>query len=752
METTFIEKLKKIDSVADRYDDITGEIAGTVRTENGVNSADKMEQELAEISSAERLLNIGIIGRVKAGKSSLLNSLFFGGKQILPKAATPMTAALTVITYDENPHAEIEFFTPHDIAALQKEHAEFRILSQNKLEQELKEAREDAKKNHIQFDKNRIERKVKRDLKEHPKAASYDQYERMEKSGKLSEFSNGNEKPVLDVTGDKIDELLKSLNKYVSADGEYMPFTKSVKLYMNFEALKDIQIVDTPGINDPIKSREKRTEDYLGECDVVFVVSPAGDFLSEEDLNLMGHVSGKKGVTQVFLVGSRSDQQLYGSEKEAENAVLPNVVKRIRTQLAVHAKGVCENRKKQHPESAEMYQSLIDDIDNKVLTTSAICHSMQLLFNDKDAWDEDMNYTWGLLTEAYPDYFSDNAALPNLDMLSGVSAVKQNIDAVRLQKDEIMQKRRQEYTEKQERNVNGYLDSLISALDENCDRLEHTDTAELEAQKNAKEKMRTSAASEVDDAFDDAVFNFKTDLSITLKQNSRGLFDEVKDFSSYERTETQTVSRLREKSGIGSGIARFFGNIFGTDWGYESYDATETIRTLQTAPIKRKINDLAIALQDDLEMCTEKAVMEWKGIVQRKTISALRQSFEEEDMIDIPLVKTSIRKVVGNMKIPEFKLTSVKFGAGYSGKLTDNEIDTFIAEVDEHIADLRTTYVAQIKAFLSEMEASAKQETLSSLLFNNMDKELENLGKQIENKKSTLQRYNSCLKELSAIK
>ena len=104
------------------------------------------------------------------------------------------------------------------------------------------------------------------------------------------------------------------------------------------------------------------------------------------------------------------------------------------------------------------------------------------------------------------------------------------------------------------------------------------------------------------------------------------------------------------------------------------------------------------------------------------------------------------------MKIPEFKLTSVKFGAGYSGKLTDNEIDTFIAEVDEHIADLRTTYVAQIKAFLSEMEASAKQETLSSLLFNNMDKELENLGKQIENKKSTLQRYNSCLKELSAIK
>ena len=189
-----------------------------------------------------------------------------------------------------------------------------------------------------------------------------------------------------------------------------------------------------------------------------------------------------------------------------------------------------------------------------------------------------------------------------------------------------------------------------------------------------------------------------------------------------------------------------------TDWGYESYDATETVRTLQTAPIKRKINDLAINLQSDLEDCAEKAVMEWRGTVQQKTISALRKSFDDESMIDIPLLKTSIRKVIGNMRIPEFKLSGVKFGDNYSGKLTDDDIDNFLAEIDEHIGNLRSAYAAQIKSFLNEMEASAKKESLSSLLFSNMDKELENLEKQIENKKSTLERYNSCIKELSAVK
>lgn len=125
METLFIEKLKKVDSIVERYDDVTGEIAGTARSESGVTSAEVMEQELAKVVAENRLLSIGIVGRVKAGKSSLLNALFFGGKQILPKAATPMTAALTIIRYDENPHAEIDFFTPQDIAFIKQEYESF---------------------------------------------------------------------------------------------------------------------------------------------------------------------------------------------------------------------------------------------------------------------------------------------------------------------------------------------------------------------------------------------------------------------------------------------------------------------------------------------------------------------------------------------------------------------------------------------------------------------------------------------------
>ena len=45
------------------------------------------------------ILKIGVVGQVKAGKSSFLNSLLFDGESVLPKASTPMTAGLTVLEY-----------------------------------------------------------------------------------------------------------------------------------------------------------------------------------------------------------------------------------------------------------------------------------------------------------------------------------------------------------------------------------------------------------------------------------------------------------------------------------------------------------------------------------------------------------------------------------------------------------------------------------------------------------------------------
>lgn len=77
-------------------------------------SARNIGQKLEGIMQDGRLLRLGIVGEVKAGKSSFLNALLFDGKDILPKAPTPMTAALTRISYSESPNAKVVFYNAND--------------------------------------------------------------------------------------------------------------------------------------------------------------------------------------------------------------------------------------------------------------------------------------------------------------------------------------------------------------------------------------------------------------------------------------------------------------------------------------------------------------------------------------------------------------------------------------------------------------------------------------------------------------
>jgi hypothetical protein len=76
--------------------------------------------KLQRFSQDELHLSIGIMGQVKAGKSSFLNALLFDGQSILPEAATPKTANLTRITWGETPTLTVTFYTPTEWSEIER--------------------------------------------------------------------------------------------------------------------------------------------------------------------------------------------------------------------------------------------------------------------------------------------------------------------------------------------------------------------------------------------------------------------------------------------------------------------------------------------------------------------------------------------------------------------------------------------------------------------------------------------------------
>ena len=95
-----------------------------------------------------RIFQLGIVGQMKTGKSSFLNEYLFG-EEILPTAATPMTAALTLIKYSDENKAEIEFYNRDDWSSIEENNKEY----EKEYNKALEEAKEEAEKKGKVFNK-----------------------------------------------------------------------------------------------------------------------------------------------------------------------------------------------------------------------------------------------------------------------------------------------------------------------------------------------------------------------------------------------------------------------------------------------------------------------------------------------------------------------------------------------------------------------------------------------------------------------
>lgn len=222
-------------------------------------------------------LTIGVIGQMKCGKSTFLNSFVFGNT-ILPSATTPMTAALSVITYGEKERIVAEFYTPDEWA-----------------EQKMQAARsiEEAEGNPAE------ESKIK--------AAK----ELVSKADKLGSSLSG-------LLGKTQEDDFTNLIEYVGADGKYISITKSVTIYYPKDYLKGVEIVDTPGFNDPIVSREERTKQFLKRADVVLMMLYAGRPFDATDRDIIFKNVRQCGIGKV-LIGINKYDIPYCSDKNPED-------------------------------------------------------------------------------------------------------------------------------------------------------------------------------------------------------------------------------------------------------------------------------------------------------------------------------------------------------------------------------------------------------------------------------------------------
>jgi hypothetical protein len=123
---------------------------------------------------------------------------------------------------------------------------------------------------------------------------------------------------------DNFDNLIE----YVGADGRYVSITKSVTIYYPKEWLKGVEIVDTPGFNDPVVSREERTQEFLKKADVVVLLLYAGRAFDATDRDILFDKVQNVGIGKVLIGVNKYD--LCFSQGETIEEIKINVSKEIK--------------------------------------------------------------------------------------------------------------------------------------------------------------------------------------------------------------------------------------------------------------------------------------------------------------------------------------------------------------------------------------------------------------------------------------
>lgn len=689
---------KEFEAFVGQVEGIVAGVMGHAKEDDisGLNKLiDNFKIKTEDFYRENRKLNIGVVGQVKAGKSSFLNTLLFEGKEILPKASTPKTATLTKMEYSEENIIQIEYYSPD----------EWEVLEDNAVVDLDDEIYTSARE---------IVDMVKRNgVNPHPY---------LEKGFDRIEFES-------------YEELISSLNDYVGEDGKFTPIVKAVTLFLNKEEFRGLSLVDTPGLNDPIASRTIRTKEFMEVCDVVFFLSQSGSFLDKSDWILLSSQLPQKGVKKLVLVASKydsgirdilrvqDDDDVFGEdENTADN--IPKACKIIKKKLKKRAKSKVEEFVKDlemrgaSPELIEVIRQCADPI-----MVSSLAYNMT--GKSQSEFSSEENNIYSALKQFSDDMDEDLKLLGNFD------EVKNLFGEVVSEKEAILAAKAKSFIPNAIEELKNLLSSYLGKTKKRIQVLESNDREQLLEQKKIIETQMGSIKADIASVFGE--LNAK--LESEKLNGIRELRDASKDYlnikertGSVTRTGSYTTGHLFWKKTHVYTYEEHYSYCIAADaienlrkYGLDASNQVEEVfsEAIQIKEIKRRLLNVVV---NNFDMGSEKYDSSLFRIMVEETVSA----------IEFPIFDIDISDAMNNI--------AGKFNGELTSASQKTELSTALSKAISRIyEELCKKLDDAVKKFKGEMSEIGQK--VEDSLLTNITKEFEDLLNQCDHKDKEISGY-----------
>lgn len=551
--------------------------------------------------------------------------------------------------------------------------------------------------------------------------ACYQQYQQISQSQVSASEREANK----DFQG-SLSEIRAKLKDYVGSSGKFMPFTKSITLRLDNEFLKDVQIIDTPGLNDSVPSRSARTNEILRECDAVLVLSPAGQFMDQNDVILVRKLAGS--VARIFVIASKGDSELYGSEKDKNGGILNAVFEGIQNTL--------ERSKNNALQKADVENNVLQRaLKEKMIVCAGICAG--IVAKRGENLDEMEIHTLNRLKEEYPNDFQGEKMWENLSKLANIEALNAVFAELKKDKELILQERISGFLQSNDKALNAYKEALQDRVRQRIDALQKVDIDGLKARASALQEVKERGESVLDSEWNELCVKFCFDIRGILKDKQTEFF---------ENLENEAESKQGD-------FIKTTGWIFKDKHYLKKVNANAVINA-----IEKTCERLENLLNDE----TARAIQAWREKMPSTLLKALREEISDE-FIDGFVFKKCLRDIFNKITYPSIKYSSkIPYSiSGMSGILEDN-VEGGYAWVEAKYEHPATHFINEVSNFTRRFKQEVREDIdklaneLSSVfafgfgkdMFQSISDEIQSLQKDLASKALKLDEYKTLERSL----
>lgn len=532
-----------------------------------------------------------------------------------------------------------------------------------------------------------------------------------------------------------------------------MPCTKAVRISLNNPNLKDLEVIDAPGVNDPIASREERTKALLKDCDVVFIVSPSNQFLTDSDMSLFDRVSHKEGLQEIYFVASQADSAV-GSESEIKksNHHLPTALENAQKSLSSQLNNIMGKLIQNYPNQRKIFEKAIK---NGVILASGVCFSMHKDFNNQASWERNQKtkeYHNALrnLRDSYPDAFnSDDKSKESLLFLSNMSTIEERLKKAAKEKEKIMSQKWQDYAKSQANNLHSLIAQLLQDLEEEKKRVENADISAIKEQIKAYEKLSGNIEMKFREAYEEFILHFINNIRVGLEETLKKAIQTAKTRSREEEEEERYIERVKQGGAWGS-FKRNFLFWADDDAGYNEVECTRA--TIKAGAVLDYLTEMHERCESALNDSADSFKVVFKKELYAKVFKQLRQIIPD-DLIDEVAFKKSVDAVLDRIEFKEFdyadKLPSEI--RGKTGNLKGDEANAFIQSVEMHVRDFKDEVKQDVKNYIGGLRETLEKQNFASDTFQKLKENMQNLQNQLQNKEQSIAQLDAKIQALKGI-